>query len=160
MKLQLKDLRKSANAGPSNQVDRYYDALGRRNNFKLHAVIVVISFLVFGLIPIITYGFTFHKSDNMDYKSLAVIGASIISVALLSLGKAHTKDPPRAASSYFKSLAYYLTIAISAAGLSYVAGKLLQELIEKTGWFDTASSVNSISIPGIVIQSQPAWGSY
>uniref|UniRef100_A0A7N0RDM8 C2H2-type domain-containing protein n=1 Tax=Kalanchoe fedtschenkoi TaxID=63787 RepID=A0A7N0RDM8_KALFE len=156
----LKDLRKSAFEGPSNQVDRYYEILGRRNNFKLHAVIVVLSFLIFGLIPIATYAFTFRKSDNRDYKSLAVIGASLISVTLLSLGKAHTKNSPRPASSYFKSLSYYLTIAISASCLSYVAGKLLNELIEKTGWFDTTSSLNSISFPATVMASQRAWGSY
>uniref|UniRef100_A0A7N0VG34 Membrane protein of ER body-like protein n=1 Tax=Kalanchoe fedtschenkoi TaxID=63787 RepID=A0A7N0VG34_KALFE len=154
----LKDLRKSVYEGPSNQVDRYHEYLGRRSNFKLHAVIVVLSFLIFGLIPIATYAFTFRKSDNRDYKSLAVIGASLISVTLLSLGKAHTKNPPRAA---FKALSYYLTIAISAFGLSYVAGKLLNELIEKTGWFDTtSSSLNSISFPATVMPSQPAWGSY
>uniref|UniRef100_A0A7N0RE89 Membrane protein of ER body-like protein n=1 Tax=Kalanchoe fedtschenkoi TaxID=63787 RepID=A0A7N0RE89_KALFE len=156
----LKDLRKSAYEEPSNQVDRYHEVLGRRSNFKLHSVIVVLSFLIFGLIPIATYAFTFRKSDNRDYKSLAVIGASLISVTLLSLGKAHTKNPPRPASSYFKSISYYLTIAISASGLSYVAGKLLNELIEKTGWFDTTSSLNSITFPATVMPSQRAWGSY
>ncbi|CAM8894121.1 unnamed protein product [Rhodiola kirilowii] len=155
----LKDLKNSAIEGPSNQVDRYYDTLGRRNHYKRHAVVVVLSFLLFGLIPVVTYGFTFRKSDNSDYKSLCVLGASIICITLLSIGKAHTKNPPRTTKSYFKSITYYLSIAIAASGLSYIAGKLLQELIEKTGWFDTTSSLNSISTY-TTMPSQPAWGSY
>lgn len=159
MQPQLKDLKKSALEGPSNQVDRYYETLGRRNNITLHAVVVVLSFIVFGMIPIVTYAFTFRTSDNKDYKSLAVIGASLLCIMLLSIGKAHTKTQPRTTRSYFNSITYYLSIAVSASGLSYVAGKLLEELIEKTGWFDTTSTVTSI-FPNTMIPSHTAWGSY
>jgi hypothetical protein len=35
---------------------------------------------------------------------------------------------------------YYITIGISASGLSYVAGMLLKQLVESLGLFDQGSS--------------------
>lgn len=39
-----------------NVQDRYQELLGRRANFLLHAVVAVLSFLIFGSVPLVVYG--------------------------------------------------------------------------------------------------------
>ncbi|KAJ0035757.1 hypothetical protein Pint_26479 [Pistacia integerrima] len=68
-----------------NEESRYQKLLGRRGNLPLHASLAVISFLFFGLLPPIIYGFSFCESDNKDLKLEAVLGASLICITLLAI---------------------------------------------------------------------------
>ncbi|XP_014516010.1 involucrin [Vigna radiata var. radiata] len=130
----------------SEQVDRYIELLGQKDNFILHAFIAVISFLVFGLVPPVVYGFSFGESGDKDFKLAAVAAASILCITLLSIAKAYIKRPS-SYLTYFKTVLYYISTGAVASVLSYIAGDLVKELIEKLGWFDSASNF-SLMIPG------------
>lgn len=56
--------------------DLYEEIFGRRHNFRSHAVIAAVSYLVFGLLLPIKYGSTFRKSTNIYYKLLNVAAVS------------------------------------------------------------------------------------
>lgn len=118
------------------RVGRYWELLGQRANFRLHFIVAIISYIIFGLLPPVIYGFSFWKSDNREYKLLAVSGASLLCIALLAIGKAHVKSQKR----YLKTLFYYLSIGVSASGISYVAGVMVNQLIEKLRLFDQVAA--------------------
>ena len=61
--------------GTEEQVDRYQQVLGQKSNFIEHASVAILSFLVFGLVPPVVYGFSFYESDNREPK-LAAVAAS------------------------------------------------------------------------------------
>lgn len=73
------------------QVDRYQELLGQRRNFILHDSVAVLSFLVFGLVPPIVYGFSFYESDIRHLKEAAVAAASLICITVLAIAKAYTQ---------------------------------------------------------------------
>ncbi|KAK8502728.1 hypothetical protein V6N12_073216 [Hibiscus sabdariffa] len=138
----LRDLRNDQRrvGGASGvEEDRYQELLGRRQNFVMHVIVAVLSFLVFGLVPPVVYGFSFRKSDDKDLKLAAVAGASLICIFLLALGKAHVSRPHR---TYFRSVFYYIGLGITASGISYVVGQLIKRLLEKLGLFESSSTVS------------------
>jgi len=141
----------------SEQVDRYVELLGEKENFIVHAFTAVISFLVFGLVAPVVYGFSFGESGDKDFKLAAVAAASLLCITMLSIAKAYIKRPSTY-FTYFKTVLYYVSTGAVASLLSYIAGDLVKELIQKLGWFDSASDF-SLQIHGIGIQ-QPRWGSY
>ncbi|CAN8326174.1 unnamed protein product, partial [Cochlearia groenlandica] len=112
---------------------RYKRLLGQRENFTLHAAVVILSFIIAGLLPPIVYYFSFSKTHNRDYRVASVFGASLLCIVLLALAKAHVRNPR---SSHFKSVLYYTMIAVSVSGISYMVGKFLDHLLEKYGWSD------------------------
>jgi len=138
-------------------VDRYVELLGEKENFIVHAFTAVISFLVFGLVAPVVYGFSFGESGDKDFKLAAVAAASLLCITMLSIAKAYIKRPSTY-FTYFKTVLYYVSTGAVASLLSYIAGDLVKELIQKLGWFDSASDF-SLQIHGIGIQ-QPRWGSY
>ncbi|GMJ06325.1 hypothetical protein HRI_004301600 [Hibiscus trionum] len=119
--------------------DRYQVLLGRRQNFVMHVIVAVLSFLVFGLVPPVVYGFSFRKSDDKDLKLSAVAGASLICIFLLALGKGHVRRPHR---TYFRSVSYYISLGITVSGISYVVGQLIKRLLEQLGLFESSSTVS------------------
>ncbi|KAI7982396.1 Membrane protein of ER body-like protein [Camellia lanceoleosa] len=138
-----------------NEESRYKELLGQTNNFLLHATVAVLAFLIFGLIPPITYGFSFHHTDDKDLKLVVVATASLLCIAILAIGKAYIQKKP---NSYIKTVLYYIGMAVMASGISYGAGELIKRLVEKFGWFDSSVAV-TLSLPQV--QSvNPAWGSY
>ncbi|TKY68651.1 Membrane protein of ER body protein [Spatholobus suberectus] len=139
------------------QVDRYNELLGQRENFFLHAFIAVLSFIVFGLVPPVVYGFSFRESDDKDFKLAAVAGASLICVTLLSIAKAYTKRP-NSYLTYIQTVLYYVGTGAVASVLAYIAGDLVKKLIEKLGWFESTSNYSALQISGI--SEQFRWGSY
>ncbi|KAK9145962.1 hypothetical protein Sjap_005865 [Stephania japonica] len=156
----LDELKKEHDRGnQSNGIDRYHLVLGQRRNFWIHAVVAVISFLVCGIVPIVTYGFSFRKSDNKEYKLIAVAAASLFCVVLLSIGKAYVEKPPK---PYVKTMVKFVMAGVMASGLSFAVGVLVKGVLEKLGLFEP--SVAAPPPPSMsffeVTSRNPAWASY
>ncbi|XP_028765276.1 membrane protein of ER body-like protein, partial [Neltuma alba] len=137
------------------RVDRYYQVLGKREHFYLHVFIAILSFIIFGLVPPVVYAFTFTESNNKDLKLAAVAGASAICITLLSIGKAYIQRP----NTYLKTVLHYLSTGALTSVVSYLAGELVKELIEKLGWFDTKRSSFTLLLPEMSVE-KPRFGSY
>ena len=87
--------------GNDESVGHYWLQLGRRSKSQLHMVMALLSYIIFGLLPPVLYGFSFRESNNRENKMMAVAAASLACIALLALGKAHVKSRPR---TYFTTL--------------------------------------------------------
>ncbi|KAI8565188.1 hypothetical protein RHMOL_Rhmol03G0241200 [Rhododendron molle] len=142
----------------TTQKNRYQELLGRRQNFWLHATVAILSFLIFGLVPPVVYGFTFRVSDNVDYKLIAVAGASLLCIIILAIGKVYVQSQ-RTPKAYLKTITYYVVIGFMASGVSYAVGDLIKILMAKLGWFDSTLAL-TFPIPGAATPVEPAWGSY
>ncbi|KAK9057441.1 hypothetical protein SSX86_022276 [Deinandra increscens subsp. villosa] len=115
---------------------KYKELLGSVEHFPLHAFFALLSFLVFGTIPPLAYGYAFHRTNNTDLTMVIVAAASFICVGLLAIFKAYI-DRCTGFSGYVKTVTYYLTTAVTVSGVSYAAGNLVKMLIEDLGLFDT-----------------------
>ncbi|OVA15621.1 protein of unknown function DUF125 [Macleaya cordata] len=122
----------------------YEQVLGQRNNFLRHAIVVVLSYLVFGLLPPITYGFSFRESDNKEYKLIAVVAVSVICIVLLATGKAYTQKPPK---PYIMNIMYFVNNGLIASRLSYVLGELIKKLLVKLGLFEISATATPFPPP-------------
>jgi hypothetical protein len=155
--LQLRELKavepKRSNTETETVVDQYNEVLGERKNFILHAFIAILSFIIFGLIPPIVYGFTFRENDEKDFKLAAVAGASLLCITLLSIAKAYIKRP-NSYITYFQTVFYYVSTGAVATVLSYLAGDMVKKLIEKLGLFEPATNF------AISMHHQSGFGSY
>ncbi|GFZ15994.1 hypothetical protein Acr_25g0004030 [Actinidia rufa] len=154
------ELKNDHSSGTSNQVtegaaDRYKELLGRRENFLLHATVAVLSFLIFGLLPPVVYGFSFRESNNGDFKLIAVAVASLLCIIIFAIGKAYVQRPPK---SYLKTIIYFVIMGFAASGISYAAGDLFKKLIDKLGWFNSSVTLTMPVLETIPVQ--PGWGSY
>ncbi|KAH7517580.1 hypothetical protein FEM48_Zijuj09G0080100 [Ziziphus jujuba var. spinosa] len=125
------------------QVNRYQEIMGRKENFCLHATAAILSFLIFGLVPPVVYGFTFLESDDKDLKIAAVAGASLICITLLALAKARTQSNPK----YILTVVQYVGVGIGVSVASYVAGDLLDRLLEQLGWFQQTHGDKTFPLP-------------
>ncbi|KAM0824770.1 hypothetical protein ACQ4PT_069969 [Festuca glaucescens] len=132
--------------GNDERVGHYWVNLGRRSKAQLHMIMALLSYIVFGLLPPVLYGLSFRESNDRENKMMAVAAASLACIALLALGKAHVKSRPR---TYFKTLMYYLTIAVSCSGLSYVAGVLITRILVSYGVIDEGASGAPPAPPGL-----------
>ncbi|XP_050252685.1 membrane protein of ER body 1-like isoform X14 [Quercus robur] len=136
------------------QVDRYQELLGQKRNFVLHASVAILSFLVFGLVPPVVYGFSFYQSDNRNLKLAVAAAAGLLCITVLAIVKAYTQKPSKW-SIYITTILYYLSIGIGASGISYLAGYLVRKLIEKLGWFESSvATIQPMSFEKL------AWESY
>ncbi|ESW06124.1 hypothetical protein PHAVU_010G021700 [Phaseolus vulgaris] len=140
------------------EVDKYYELLGNRENFYLHAFVAVLSFLIFGLVPPIVYGFSFRESDDKDMKLAAVAGASLICITLLAIAKTYTQRNNNSFMSYFKSVTFYVTSGVLASLLTYVAGAQMKKLVEQLGWFQPQSNFG-LPLPHTSVQNS-GWSSF
>ncbi|XP_019417205.1 PREDICTED: membrane protein of ER body-like protein isoform X2 [Lupinus angustifolius] len=138
------------------QEDRYQAQLGRRANFLLHVVVAILSFLIFGAVPIIVYGLLIHKNYSAELKLAIMAVTSITCIILLATGKVYTKGPPK---SYTTTLLQYVTLALAASGVSYIAGGLIHNLLEN---FNGPESGFALTIPTTGTRStvKPAWVPY
>lgn len=131
----LHDLSELKSGPPANQHDeqtgRYWKLLGRKSNFGLHATVAIMSYIFFGLLPPIIYGFSFRERDIKEDKLIAVASSSLLCIALLSIGKAYVSEP----KSYIKTFLYYIGLGFSASGLSFVAGVLIHRFLDQLGLF-------------------------
>ncbi|KAF5451496.1 hypothetical protein F2P56_026602 [Juglans regia] len=147
----LRDLKNEQSRVTLNEaeerVDRYLQLLGQKKNFIIHASVAVISFLVFGLVPPVVYGFSFYKSDNSYLKLAVVAAASLICITILAIAKAYIKRPTRW-YMYLRTVTYYVSLGVGASGISYLAGYLFKLLADKLGWFESSAAV-TLSLPGM-----------
>ncbi|XP_028200798.1 membrane protein of ER body-like protein isoform X5 [Glycine soja] len=153
----LIDLKKDNSGGDQTQTnvqDRYQESLGRKENFLLHAVVAVLSFLIFGAIPLVIYGLLINKNYYTEVKLATVAATSIVCIILLAIGKVYTSKAPK---SYIKTVLYYVTLAISASGVSYIAGNLIKDFLEK---LNQPESGFAITMPISDTSVGPAWMSY
>ncbi|KAM3359048.1 membrane protein of ER body-like protein isoform X1 [Capsicum galapagoense] len=154
----LVDLKYSVGGGSNlrDQVDQYGELLGQRKHFLLHATFALLSYFVFGLVPPVIYGFTFRKSNDKDYKLIAVAAASLLCVILLAAAKAYTRGANKF-GKYFKTIVSYVIAAFMASGVGYAAGHLIKRLMDDFGWFDSKPAPSFFS-PEMISQN-PAWAS-
>ncbi|KAK1392126.1 hypothetical protein POM88_011182 [Heracleum sosnowskyi] len=138
------DQKAEASDQSAEQIDQYHEVLGRRRNFLLHAVLAILSYLTFGLIPPAVYGFSFQRSDDRDLKLLAVAAVALLGIIILAAGKAYVQRAPR---SYVKTIAYYVVTALMASGVSYAAGDLINMFLEKFGVFQSSLIVTVAETP-------------
>ena len=136
-------------------VDRYEEHLGKRDNFILHAFFAILSFLVFGLVPPVVYGFTFHESNDKDLKLAAVAAASLICIIILAFAKAYTQKPCK----YLKTVTYYITVGLGVSGASYLAGQLINKLLEKLKWLEPTPTAPAAFLLGMGTENR-SWQSY
>ncbi|XP_077233337.1 membrane protein of ER body-like protein isoform X2 [Tasmannia lanceolata] len=156
---ELKNDQHTATDREEENLDRYQELLGRRKNFRLHAIAAVLSYLIFGILPPLIYGFSFRKSDNNEYKLIAMAAASLVCITLLATAKAYVQKAPK---SYVKTILYHVAIGVTASGLSYVVGEQLNRLLEKLGLFnsDAATPGSSSSTFLGTTLSTPGWTSF
>lgn len=136
------------------QVDRYEEVLGKKDNFILHASVAILSFLIFGLVPPLVYCFSFRQSNDMDLKLAVVAASSLLCIILLATSKAYTQRPQK----YIKTLVYYVIMGVGVAGVSYIAGDLIEKLVEKLGWF-SSTVAGTLPLPQMSLV-KPAWKSW
>ncbi|KAG7014526.1 Membrane protein of ER body 1 [Cucurbita argyrosperma subsp. argyrosperma] len=155
--LKSNQLKKEPNERGEVKVDSYEEALGDRQHYLLHYTIAILSFLIFGLLPPLVYGFSFRDTDDGDLKLAAVAASSLLCIALLAIAKAYAQ---RAQNwrAYAKTLVYYITLGFGASGLSYLAGKEFDKLLEQFGWFKGDPLPPTLLLPNMDFAT-PTWGS-
>ncbi|MED6193512.1 hypothetical protein PIB30_020124 [Stylosanthes scabra] len=95
---------------------------------KEENVVVVLSFLIFGSVPLLVYGLQIHKNYYVGVKLAAVLVASVACIILLSIGKNYNRNTPK---YYIKTVLIYVILALATSGVSYIAGDLIKNLREK-----------------------------
>ncbi|KAG5067320.1 hypothetical protein JHK86_011051 [Glycine max] len=138
-----------------NVQDRYQELLGRRANFLLHAVVAVLSFLIFGSVPLVVYGLLIRVHYYEEVKNAAVAATSVVCIILLAIGKVYTSRPPK---TYVKTVLQYVTLALATSGISYIVGDLVKDFLEK---ISGSESVNVLTMPlSDTRRMKQAWMSY
>nr|GMC64646.1 membrane protein of ER body-like protein isoform X2 [Ipomoea batatas] len=153
----LWELKKDCPEQASNQImeqgDRYGKLLGHRENFVIHAIVIMLSYAVFALVPPTVYGFSFRKSDDMELKLIAAAAASLLCIIVLATGKVYAQRPPK---SYLKTITFYVVLGFLVSGVSFAAGQLINRLLLKLGLFQSSSEVNLFQ-PGVTQAHAAAW---
>ncbi|XP_076945578.1 uncharacterized protein LOC143616707 [Bidens hawaiensis] len=146
------DCHKSSTEQTNNNQEarnKYKELLGSVEHFPLHAFFAILSFLVFGVIPPVVYGYSFHETNDTDFTMVIVAGVSLVCVGLLAIFKARIEQCTMF-SGYVKTITYYLTTAVATSGVSYAVGNLAKRLIEELGLFETSSNVATGILPEVV----------
>ncbi|KAJ6775707.1 MEMBRANE PROTEIN OF ER BODY-LIKE PROTEIN [Salix purpurea] len=122
----LMDLKNDHSNKVNEQEDRYQETLGRRDNFSLHATLSILSFLIFGLLPPVVYGFSFRKSDDRDLKLAAVGGASFLHHIACYREGPHSEETTQAIHQHCIILLF--APGLWPQGASYLVGDLISKL--------------------------------
>ncbi|KAI9085266.1 hypothetical protein K1719_032789 [Acacia pycnantha] len=150
---------KSEQQSTNEHVDRYYLSLGKRENFYLHVCIAILSFIIFGFVPPLVYGLTLYETNEKDLTLVAVAGASVICITLLSITKTYIQRP-NTYLSYLKTVIYYLSTGALTAIIAYLAGVLIRKLLEKLGFSSESSLGFNLMQPEMSFIVKPRFGSY
>lgn len=133
-----------------DNTQHYEHQLGTPGHFLLHATISIVSYLVFGLMSPIIYGFSFYKSDNKYLKLATMSSVSLLCITLLSAGKAYVQRPPKA---YVRTIFTYISLVVMVAGPGYIVGQLANMLLKKLQLF--------YSLPKVEVElGKGAWSPY
>ncbi|KAG9155767.1 hypothetical protein Leryth_004021 [Lithospermum erythrorhizon] len=141
----------------SKRNDKYRELLGKRKNFALHAFVAVLSYLIFGLVPPIIFGFSFRIRDDRELKLAVVTAASFLCILVLAIAKAYVQTPPK---TYVGTVLRYLILGFMVSGVSYVAGVLFERLLDDLGLFENSTSVPTLSFPVKPSSNNQAWASF
>ncbi|XP_054780802.1 uncharacterized protein LOC129288310 [Prosopis cineraria] len=87
----------------------------------------------------ISYGLTFYEVNNKNVALAAVAGAAVICITLLAITKTYIQRP-NTYIPYLKTVLYYLSTGALTSVISYLAGVLIRELLEKLGIGSESSS--------------------
>lgn len=146
---------KNGHFGGNPSQERYEELLGRRENFTLHAFLAVLSFIIFGSVPLVVYGLLMSKHYSDEYNIAAVTASSVVCIILLAMGKAYTSTPPK---SYIKTVLHYVSLALATSGVTYIAGDLAKDLLDK---ISGSESGYVLAMPlSDRTRMEPAWMSY
>lgn len=119
--------------------DRYQRLLGHPENILLHAVLAILSGLIFGAVPIIIYGILIGVNNSSEVTVIEVVAVSLLFIILLVIGKVYTKRPPK---SYLKTMLYILALTVATSGMSYGVGKLIKDLIVRLNWLESGLAIH------------------
>ncbi|KAD3641026.1 hypothetical protein E3N88_30249 [Mikania micrantha] len=133
----------------TNEAKNYIELLGQANYFSLHVLFAILSFLVFGMVPTVANRYSFHETNDKDFKLVMAATTSLLCVLLLAILKAYINKCT--SLEYFKMVVYYIIIAVSVLGVSYVVGNLAARLMEEHGWFNTSSGGDMTCLPRAII---------
>lgn len=158
MNLQIWDLHVEKQT-TNEHVDRYYTSLGNRDNFYLHLFIAILSFIIFGIVPPLVYGLTLYETNDKDLTLVAVAGASVICITLLSIAKAYLKGSDTFLT-YTKTVLYYLCTGALTSVVAYLVGVLIRNLLEKIGLSSESSLGFNLVLPKMSMVEKPRFGSY
>ncbi|CAH9140816.1 unnamed protein product [Cuscuta epithymum] len=147
----LWELKKDCIEQASNQIteqpDRYTELLGKRKNFMIHAIVVLLSYILFGLVPPTVYAFFLRThNDVRELKLSTAAAASLLCIILLAIGKAYAQRPPK---PYLKTITFYVVLGLMVSGVSFGAGDLINRLLQKFGLFEPSSSEISLYLPRV-----------
>ena len=104
-------------------------SVGQR--FWLNSLLAILSFVVFGSLPPLTYGFSFRQSNDYDYKMEATVAVSVIAIVLLGCGKVAAKMTQQ---SYIRTLSTLLFTGVAASVAGFYTGDYVSKLLEKFGY--------------------------
>lgn len=155
----LIDLKNNHSGGDSQQINvqhQYEELLGRREHFLLHAVVAVLSFLIFGSVPLVIYGLLIYKNYDAEVTIAAVAATSVACIILLAMGKVYNTRPPK---SYVKTVLNYVTLALATSGMSYIAGNLVKDLLEKISGSESGYVLTMMPLSDTT-RREPSWTSY
>ncbi|EFJ32560.1 hypothetical protein SELMODRAFT_439555 [Selaginella moellendorffii] len=100
----------------------------------INGSISIASFLIFGCLAPLTYGFSFRASGDKDYKFAATAAVSLACLCLLGLGKAHVQK-----KSYAKTIVNLLLTGFVASVAGYFVGDYIKRWLQKMGLDDEVS---------------------
>ncbi|XBJ28178.1 hypothetical protein VPH35_005322 [Triticum aestivum] len=80
--------------GKNEKVVHYWLKLRRWSKARLHMVLALPSHMVFGPLPPVLCGLSFHKSNDGENKMMNVAGALLACIALLALGTCMSTEEP------------------------------------------------------------------
>ncbi|XP_013593669.1 PREDICTED: membrane protein of ER body 2 isoform X1 [Brassica oleracea var. oleracea] len=144
----LQDLRNSSD----QEKDRYNELLGRRDNIRLHVLVVVLSYIFFGLIAPLVYALPFYQTGIKNYKLVSGFSVSLVCAIMLGMIKVYVRKPINVRPSpkpYLKSAAYYTSIVVVSSGISYIVGEIVGEYIRKLGLFSLYQTGLTSTLDGI-----------
>ncbi|KAG6543055.1 hypothetical protein Mapa_015551 [Marchantia paleacea] len=98
-------------------------------SFGFNGFLAGFSYLFFGLLSPITYGFTFRHETNRDFKMGATCLVALVCIILLGWGKARVTS-----QSAFKLISTLITTGFVGAIACYQAGDYVSLILEKIGF--------------------------
>ncbi|BBN14606.1 hypothetical protein Mp_6g12950 [Marchantia polymorpha subsp. ruderalis] len=98
-------------------------------SFRFNGFLAVFSYILFGLMPPLTYGFSFRNESNRDYKMGATSLLALFCIILLGWGKARVTF-----QSAFKLISTLITTGFVGAIACYQAGDYVSMLLDYIGF--------------------------